>query len=77
MEIADGNETIISTIIEMYCAYPESSLKFLSPVLKPGNYKLTVTVLGEHGNWTTKNGTVWGSTDDFISVDRIVVISGE
>jgi len=77
VEIADGNETIISTIIEMYCAYPESSLKFLSPVLKPGNYKLTVTVLGEHGNWTTKNGTVWGSTDDFISVDRIVVISGE
>ncbi len=78
VEIEDGNGKIISsTIIETYCAYPESSLKYLSPVLKPGNYNLTVTVLGERFNWTTKNGKVWGSTGDFVSVDKIVVINGE
>lgn len=75
VEIEGGNgKTIISTIIETYCAYPESSLKFLSPVLETGIYKLTVTVMGERFNWTTKNGKVWGSSGEFVSVDKIVVL---
>jgi hypothetical protein len=74
VEIEDRSEKIVSTVIETYCAYPESSLKFLSPVLKPGHYKLTVTVLDEHFNWTTKSGKVWGSTGDFVSVDKIVIV---
>jgi hypothetical protein len=74
VEIENDNGAIISTVIETYCAYPESSLKFLSPVLDPGTYTLTVTVLGEHFSWTTKDGTVWGSTGDFICVDKIVIV---
>ena len=73
-EIKDHNgQTVLSRVFETYCLYPESSLKFLSPVLEPGSYTLTVTVLGEHWQWTLKNGTVTGSTDNFVSVDRIVV----
>lgn len=68
-----GN-TIISTVIEMYCLYPESSLKFLSPVLEKGKYTLILTNLGEHGNWTTKKGITYGSTGNFISVDKLIVI---
>ncbi|MGQ7944546.1 family 43 glycosylhydrolase [Flavobacterium sp. WC2509] len=74
VEIQDaGGKTIQSNLIEMYCKYPESSLKYLSPILNKGNYKLIVTVTGEHGNWYKKDGTGFGSTGNFVSVDRIIV----
>jgi hypothetical protein len=74
IEILDAKgKTIQSHQIEMYCKYAESSLKYLSPVLKKGNYKFVVTVLGKHGNWYKKDGTGFGSTGDFVSVDKIIV----
>nr|WP_315201484.1 family 43 glycosylhydrolase [uncultured Flavobacterium sp.] len=74
VEIQDHNGKIIqSNLIEMYCKYPESSLKYLSPLLKKGNYKLIVTVAGEHGNWYKKDGTGFGSTGNFVSVDKIII----
>ncbi|TKB95909.1 glycosyl hydrolase family 43 [Pedobacter cryophilus] len=66
-------EIIHSSIIDMYCKYSESSLKFLSPILTKGNYKLTVSVMGEHGNWSNKKGTLFGSSGNFISLDKIIV----
>lgn len=72
--IQDSNGKIIqSNIIEMYCKYPEVSLKYLSPILPKGNYNMIVTVLGYHGNWHQKNGKKFGSTDDFVSVDKIII----
>ncbi|PJJ10795.1 glycosyl hydrolase family 43 [Flavobacterium sp. 1] len=74
VEIKDHNgKTIQSNLIEMYCKHPESSLKYLSPILKKGDYKLIVTVVGEHGNWYKKDGTGFGSTGNFVSVDKIIV----
>lgn len=64
---------IISTLVDMYCKYSESSLKFLSPILDKGRYALTVTVVGEHGNWYKKDGTKFGSSGNFISVDKILI----
>jgi hypothetical protein len=65
--------TLHSSIVEMYCKYPERSLKFLSPVLKKDNYTLTVSVMGEHGNWSDKRKNIYGSTGNFVSIDKIVV----
>ncbi|HTG65273.1 MAG TPA: family 43 glycosylhydrolase [Flavobacterium sp.] len=74
IEIKDNTGKIIqSHMIEMYCKYAESSLKYLSPVLKKGDYTFTVTVLGKHGNWYKKDGTGFGSTGDFVSIDKIIV----
>ena len=74
VEIVDADGAVVlSSVFESYCAYPEASLKFISPVLEPGAYTLKVTVLGEHFNWTTKSGKVWGSTGDFVSLDRVIV----
>ena len=66
-------EIILSTTIDMYCKYAESSMKFLSPILKKGHYQLKVTVIGEHGNWWNKRGDKFGSNGNFISLDKIVV----
>lgn len=74
VEIQDDNgNKIQSTLIEMYCKYPESSLKFLSSVFPEGSYKLIVTVLGKHGNWYKKDGTKFGSNGNAISIDKIVL----
>jgi hypothetical protein len=66
-------KTVLSSIVDMYCKYPERSLRFLSPMLKKDNYTLIVSVMGEHGNWSDKRKNVYGSTGDFISLDKFVV----
>lgn len=66
-------KTILSSIVDMYCKYPMQTLKFLSPTLKKGNYVLIVTVMGEHGNWSDKRKNIYGSTGNFVSLDKIVI----
>lgn len=68
-----GGKKVLSSMIDMYCKYEEESLKFLSPVFPAGEYTLTVSVEGVHGNWYKKDGTGFGSTDDFVSVSRVIV----
>ena len=66
-------KTILSSIVDMYCNYSTETLKFLSPKFKKDNYTLTVTVMGEHGNWSDKRKNIYGSTGNFVSLDKIVV----
>ncbi len=66
-------KTVLSSTIDMYCKYTENALRFLSPVLPKGNYIITVSVLGEHGNWYKKDGTGFGSTGDFVTLDKIII----
>ena len=66
-------KVIISSLIDMYSKYPIASLKFLSPVLPKDNYKLTVSVTGERGNWSDKRRSNYGSTGYFISLDKIII----
>lgn len=72
--LQDGKgNLILSSIIDMYCMYRVSRLKFLTPVLPKSNYTLTVTVMGGHGNWSDKSGRTYGSTGNFVSLDKIVI----
>jgi hypothetical protein len=66
-------KTVLSSIVDMYCKYPEQSLRFLSPMLKKDNYTLIVSVMGEHGNWSDKRKNVYGSTGNFVSLDKLVI----
>jgi hypothetical protein len=66
-------KTILSSIVDMYCKYPTQTLKFLSPTFKKDRYTLIVTVMGEHGNWSDKRKNIYGSTGDFLSLDKIVI----
>ncbi len=69
----DNGKTVLHSIVDMYCKYPVQSLRFLSPTLKKENYTLTVTVMGEHGNWSDKKKNIYGSTGNFVSLDKIVM----
>lgn len=64
---------VLTAIVDMYCKYPERSIKFLSPVMKKDNYTLIVSVMGEHGNWSDKRKNMYGSTGNVISLDKLVV----
>jgi hypothetical protein len=73
VQIKDGaGKVVVSTVMETYCLYPESSLKFLSPVLERGDYTLTVTVLDERFFWQAKTRT-FGSEGDFVSVQKVLI----
>ncbi|MBW4888577.1 family 43 glycosylhydrolase [Mucilaginibacter sp. HMF5004] len=66
-------KTILSALIDMYSKNPVTSLKFISPLLPKDNYILNVTVAGEHGNWSDKRKSLYGSKGNFVSIDKIVI----
>jgi hypothetical protein len=64
---------VLSSIIDTYCKYPVSTLRFLSPVLPKDNYNLSVSVMGERPTWSDKRKSDYGSTGNFVSLDKIVI----
>lgn len=74
VEITNGKKKLMSkTLVDLYCKYPETSLKFLSPVLPAGKYRMTVTVEGMHPVWSDKKKTIFGSTGNYVRLDRVVL----
>lgn len=69
----DEGKTILSSIVDMYSKSPTKTLKFLTPNVKKGNYTLEVTVMAERGNWSDKRKNIYGSTGNFVSLDKIVI----
>ncbi|MCF2443349.1 family 43 glycosylhydrolase [Dyadobacter sp. CY345] len=64
---------VLSSIVDLYCLYADTSLRYLSPLLSKGNYSLIVSVMGERPNWSDKKKNSYGSTGYEISLDKIVL----
>jgi len=74
--LVDGSGgTVASGTIDFYSKYRDTAheLEFASPLLKTGSYTLKLTVLGDHSNWSDKAGDQFGSTGNYVSIDRAVV----
>jgi hypothetical protein len=67
------NEEIISTLVDFYSKYEYSSLKFLSPLMKNDKYTVSIEVSGEHSKWSDKRKNDYGSTDNFIIIEDVLV----
>lgn len=67
------NKDVINTIVDFYSLYEYSSQKFLSPVLKSGNYTLSIEILGEHPKWSDKRKSDYGSTGNLVIIDDVFV----
>lgn len=65
--------TIVKSIVDMYCLYRTSTLKFVSPALPKDTYKLVLTVLGERGNWSDKRKIKYGSTGYGVVLESIAI----
>ena len=73
VEVLDkSGKVIVSTVMESYCLYPQSSLMFLSPRLERGNYTLRVTVLDKRFFWQAKTRT-FGSKGDYVSLNKVLI----
>lgn len=72
--LSDKNgKVILTSLIDMYSKSPLSTPVFRSPILKKDDYKLTVYVTGERSNWSDKRKSNYGSTGNFVSLDKIVI----
>jgi hypothetical protein len=66
-------KVLLTSLIDMYSKSPLSTPVFRSPFLKKGDYKLTVSVTGERSNWSDKRKSNYGSTGNFVSLDKVII----
>lgn len=64
---------ILTSLIDMYSKSPLSTPVFSSPLLNKDDYKLSVYVTGERPNWSDKRKSNYGSTGNFVSLDKIII----
>lgn len=69
----EKGKVIVSALVDMYSKFSTTTQVFKSPVLKKGNYNLTVSVIGERPNWSDKRKTNYGSTGYYISISQIKI----
>ncbi|WP_289660159.1 family 43 glycosylhydrolase [Flavobacterium panacagri] len=66
-------KNVTSAIVDMYSKSAIETTVYKSPVLKKGNYVLTVYGTGERPNWSDKRKSNYGSTGNYISVTQIAI----
>jgi hypothetical protein len=69
----EKGKVIVSALVDMYSKFSTETQVFRSPVLKKGQYSLTVSVTGERPNWSDKKKTNYGSTGYYISISQIKI----
>jgi hypothetical protein len=68
-----NGKVLLTAIVDMYSKSALSTPVFQSPILKKGDYKLSVFNTGERPNWSDKKKTIYGSTGNFISLDKVSI----
>ena len=64
---------ILTSIVDMYALVPNAAIKFTSPQLKEDTYTITITVMGERGNWSDKRKRSYGSKGFDVSLQQAFV----
>ncbi len=73
--LTDGktNEIITSSLVDFYSKNSDNAIRYLSPKVPNGNYKLRIEVTGISPTWTDKTKTIFGSTDSFVTIDQLII----
>lgn len=69
----EKGKVIVSALVDMYSKFSTATQVFRSPMLKKGDYNLTVSVTGERPNWSDKRKSNYGSTGYYISINQIKI----
>lgn len=69
----EKGKTITTSIIDLYSKSATETAVYKSPILKKGNYTLSVYGTGERPNWSDKRKSNYGSTGYYISVTQIAI----
>jgi hypothetical protein len=75
IEIFDsaGAKRLHGVVVDFYSLQEATGLRYVSPLLTEGEYRLRVTVTGESPVWNDKAGNRFGAVDHGVTVDRVVV----
>ncbi|WP_255578602.1 family 43 glycosylhydrolase [Chitinophaga sp. sic0106] len=74
ISITDSKNIVIYTfLVDNYCKHEQPGLRFISPVLAAGKYRLTVAATGTHATWSDKRKSDYGSTGYKIAVGEMLV----
>ncbi len=65
---------VFNSLVDFYSKVPHDGLRFISPLLPKGKYKLKIEVTGDRGIWYKKDGTQFGSDDSQITINRLIVL---
>lgn len=65
------NDVVTSSLIDFYSKNSNKSTRYISPKLATGKYTLKIEVTGISPVWTDKTEAIYGSTDNFITIDDI------
>lgn len=69
LTLFDSDNTVVHEVtIDFYSQVTNDGLRYVSPKLSVGEYRLQIKVLGKHGEWYDKSHRLYGSTDDDINV---------
>ncbi|THV41985.1 glycosyl hydrolase family 43 [Glycomyces buryatensis] len=70
---AAGDECVRGLLVDFYSLQADRGLRYVSPRLAAGEYRLRITVTGEAPVWTDKAHNRFGAVDCCVTVDRLVV----
>lgn len=69
----EKGETINTAVVDLYSKNATATTVYQSPILKKGNYNLTVSNTGDRPNWSDKKKSNYGSTGNYISLTEIAI----
>lgn len=64
---------VYSSLVDFYSKVEHNGIRFVSPKLPQGEYKLLVEVTGKRPNWSDKRKNDYGSDDYYVTVNEIWV----
>ncbi|SES23965.1 family 43 glycosylhydrolase [Pedobacter rhizosphaerae] len=74
IELIDAKgKVLLSNLVDNYSKYTNSSVKYITPLLKKGKYTLSVMITGEKSNWSDKRKNLYGSTGTSFSFDKLII----
>lgn len=60
-------------LIDFYSKVPADGIRYVSPRLPKGAYRLEIEVTGLKSNWSDKKGNVYGTTGTYVRIDAVEV----
>lgn len=68
----EGN-TVHGNLIDFYSKVDDHGLRYVSPPLPRASYTLVVECAGEHPEWSDKRKNHYGSREDWVTVEEVIV----
>lgn len=74
IQVTDSNGKLLySSLVDNYSRFSTLSLKYITPLLKKGKYRLSAKITGERSNWSDKRKNQYGSTGTSFSIDKLII----